>query len=1707
MSRADLETFISKTVASAEKLLKARGELSTESRKLSNLLADDRAYSPGEIVSTTRSYIERFSDNQRSLIALLPDIDALAVAQGRLERIQSQEFGVSSYAVAQEQSSDLVTRTNNLSLEYRGLGGLFNRGEINRLSAARKKLEPLFELSDKAQEQETIARTVRSEAFSHQAAHTVIERAAAALLDSAGKLLSSSVEATRNSTERTPPPKLLESLQERFVSEVVVPHLETGLRCAFPRIGAAELHRKAVELGNLTLAAGSRRDDPALTAALKEYSYAVSGAVYAIQEMTKGGLAETIANQWNVAIKLSDAGWRNAVPEILSQFNTAANSLSGMPTALGTYGFFLPGLHDFDHKLAELRNRTASVAREVHEQLSPHVLNLLLADSSVTAILGPKSAASIRSLVCDHATRAAIATSPYADAGYGITEKLYLGREPRDVGRAILFSYYYRGHHGTCPLVYPSDTFRDEKPRPPPLRQYLTVLTDAEAQSAIGASIPGLSDLVQIGRNSRTSSALFVGRTEVSGFAAMAHERARAALEDLSVHFITEGSPEEAEAAVAVLGGIGKPLEPGTIAALLEGCRNETSASRMTAAVAKLAPDLLGKSSREEYAQLAKEFLRQIGGERDKPGVNAQEAELIRRVLERPLDTATVSAISRLTGAGQSELRVLNNHLVSLSGFEDIGLREVLRLADKTFCETLASTAALVSHPKFADAIQCLRPPESKASGYFRIDNNNLALMPLIVEQHTEIAASIARMRVLDPNFSYRAHPVGPVTSPELMQAAIDPINDLLRQRTHDLAAWYAEVASNHPEESKALTEVVWKAARATNATEEVLVALLSAEERSKAEAFRENVVALTGTLNSKTRNETVSIPRRIYQNKAVLSDLAAEPSRFADVAKNLESHLAALSTQIADKDGKTINHEVLFFYLRLPHEILGDIVAAKYSSAALSAIVFPTMSQAGEREITAKMFAEKISGSHPLVSDKYTVEYLTTQLQEHPQLQGKLLAAAVTNFAQISRDDSAHILAATTLINALGDEGFAQGLQAKIESRQITNAASLSQVALQDAAHLLSARYPESLVAEFPAEHAGRFIEVVSAFEKTLARFNRTELIAPFRVLATVELLGAEEKFRTGNKKFFAELDAKIAELFVVPAEHEAVRGYLREYHERGWLPRLMPSMNPADRETALELWNDPRHKLDHVLTEVTAEDRVNSAFTQLEALFQGGHLSAEFRAAHRLAETRNPAEELGRRWRAADAVEKALKKGTAAEASTADDEEMVRALIAELGAASRETALVRLGQIKSTTQNEQKRLKDWEDLRKFGISYSHKLGGYLERFSDSRRRLGQFVPELEELGFSFVDSFQVKVFRGELSVLKRELEKEGRTQGKSRRIRDEGRRMEMVAIVEELDRVVSDAEGYLQTVSGQLKKVLPRMEAKAVWAQGLAQDTSKGASDLLAAIREKDPSLAAHLNQTISEVTLEVERVSKVRQALVAYGDQTAMGDIKGLLSALSADSQAQPAVFTYQAEHTFSRMLHALKGQCLDYRSNRNSIGNSPYTVSFQDPFRQVVVGYDEQGTARFNALVYLAPVAKVSPSAKELPKEISSSADCCIVLDPPYVPDGSPLTRTKMDGYLDYAILKSAVTGLPVVIPSTVARQMAASSDKRQELQVLESEAANLRSRGLDAVVEHVDVGIITGPSGSTYCEIVGFDPYRTDAVIRTLAVVIRPKEIA
>jgi hypothetical protein len=197
----------------------------------------------------------------------------------------------------------------------------------------------------------------------------------------------------------------------------------------------------------------------------------------------------------------------------------------------------------------------------------------------------------------------------------------------------------------------------------------------------------------------------------------------------------------------------------------------------------------------------------------------------------------------------------------------------------------------------------------------------------------------------------------------------------------------------------------------------------------------------------------------------------------------------------------------------------------------------------------------------------------------------------------------------------------------------------------------------------------------------------------------------------------------------------------------------------------------------------------------------------------------------------------------------------------------------------------------------------------------------------------------------------------------------------------------------------------------------------------------------------------------------------------------------------------------MLHALKGQCLDYRSNRNSIGNSPYTVSFQDPFRQVVVGYDEQGTARFNALVYLAPVAKVSPSAKELPKEISSSADCCIVLDPPYVPDGSPLTRTKMDGYLDYAILKSAVTGLPVVIPSTVARQMAASSDKRQELQVLESEAANLRSRGLDAVVEHVDVGIITGPSGSTYCEIVGFDPYRTDAVIRTLAVVIRPKEIA
>ena len=95
--------------------------------------------------------------------------------------------------------------------------------------------------------------------------------------------------------------------------------------------------------------------------------------------------------------------------------------------------------------------------------------------------------------------------------------------------------------------------------------------------------------------------------------------------------------------------------------------------------------------------------------------------------------------------------------------------------------------------------------------------------------------------------------------------------------------------------------------------------------------------------------------------------------------------------------------------------------------------------------------------------------------------------------------------------------------------------------------------------------------------------------------------------------------------------------------------------------------------------------------------------------------------------------------------------------------------------------------------------------------------------------------------------------------------------------------------------------------------------------------------------------------------RQLKKATDDALALSDLKHIIGATRREDSDESV--TYAPAKHFTDMLSALKGQCLDFRANRNSVGNFVYLPSYADRDRMVITAQDDRERAPCNAPIAL------------------------------------------------------------------------------------------------------------------------------------------------
>ncbi|MBU0762188.1 MAG: hypothetical protein KKD39_04125, partial [Candidatus Altiarchaeota archaeon] len=757
---------------------------------------------------------------------------------------------------------------------------------------------------------------------------------------------------------------------------------------------------------------------------------------------------------------------------------------------------------------------------------------------------------------------------------------------------------------------------------------------------------------------------------------------------------------------------------------------------------------------------------------------------------------------------------------------------------------------------------------------------------------------------------------------------------------------------------------------------------------------------------------------------------------------------------------------------LSQPKESLDAVMAQDYPPAALLGVF--GMFEYGELTpaLTQQLF-KALPRSSDVIKDSYNVEYLTSYLHKNPEGQRKILTGYAQAFPNCERDDAHHLLTVMALTDSLASYGFQDVVQTQLGAGHATPAVFAKSV-VGEAAKILSTKYDPTLISAYPSDKLTQWIKVYSTYEETLRHFKREDNIPIMRVIATVELMGEEKihAFRRNDPQLLADLVSNAERYFPDETERAAALEYLQKRQSGEEEKKVLPEgeYSPEERQRIIAEFHRKDHTLTHTLSDVCVDDRLETIGGILDDLFHKRHFSPALQDIEMLTPGQNPMQELGERGTACSRLIGELTGKAKGKAKKGDPEREARIegyqgeLRAEVQGIPKEKQVEALQAIQQDIVNRQRSLGTWADVREIGVGYEGKLDSLTGRIKSAREALGNQAEVIESLGFNFTESFRRKVYSGDIELLSQATDKALAGE------QEEARRQQLTSLnqtIAEIRRTYADAGSYLDGLVPGLTTTLGLLTKKksdtVQLKQSLGDDTDF--ESCIKKVREQNPRLAEYIvRRARQDGTGDRGLIDTV---LSEYEDSSAIQDVQNLISAIKPSESQGIVVHTYGHEHVFTRMLEAMKGQCLDYRSSVNSIGNAVYNMDLMDASRAVTVSRDSTGAARFDAIDYLTRV------------ETDGKSTTAIVTDPFYVPDGSVLSWGKIEGHLMYLIEKADRMGVPLVVPSRLI------ANNEQRFADMQSEAGKTFEQ------KQANVSILTGPSDEVYCELTGYVHYNRD----------------
>ncbi|MFH1789070.1 MAG: hypothetical protein ABH834_06795 [Candidatus Altiarchaeota archaeon] len=884
--------------------------------------------------------------------------------------------------------------------------------------------------------------------------------------------------------------------------------------------------------------------------------------------------------------------------------------------------------------------------------------------------------------------------------------------------------------------------------------------------------------------------------------------------------------------------------------------------------------------------------------------------------------------------------------------------------------------------------------------------------------------------------------------------------------------------------------------------------------------------------------SECASLPSDAYREdgiRALTGHIGhLKPGSLAEVRaglSNVRTNLVEYKPYLDEQDGQ-LNRLPKFSFipctdaqnrlLTQPTESLRLLRAANYPPAFVLGVAGAFEPGELSPELAGRL-VESLPRNCEVVKDEYNLEYCTSYINADRDAQTAILSGVLTRFPPLNRGEDEELLNVMCLADSLSSVGFSDRVLTQLGGGH-ESFTDFAAAVREDAVQVMSASYPAQLLRKQKPEDLTRFVSVYSTYEKTMHHFNDADKIPAMRAIAVVELLGKEEEFKRNDFELLRTLIDGAQSYFPKEDEREACVAYLNARAENKEVLAVLPPEEYSDAERArvLAAFNNPNHKLDYTLQDVCMEDRLNSTRRLLEDLFFKRHFSRALQDMEALhPEQENPMGELAKRWQEVNkrklpydvAVEqlreanaprdeaagepkkkggKKRKRKVPADVQAAADE--LKASVADLPPERQVTQLTARAQPMaeelSVIEGEQNRCRTWEGIRSIGVKYEGKIDALAETIDGYRSELGrqENAPVIEELGFAFHESFGGdKVYLGDVGMLSQAVDDalaQGTMKGRETQLKS------LQQTIGNLQKAYIDAENYMTGLVPTLTETLGMLEKKREAVRGLEGRITgvSGFDEALTAVGEFDSRLAAHVSSRVNDEQVPPEqRRAFLGQVLTEYEDSSAIADIQSVIGAITADSgvkAAEPTIYTYGNEQRFSEMLLSMRGQCCDYRTSHNSIGNSPYNVALTDSLRNLVVGKDRHGTPRVDTVLYLSRV------------ELEGKERACLVTDPAYVPDGSPLSWGKIEGHLRYAMETADATGLPLIIPSLpTEHNLKENIRKFEEMQ--DAEEAPFEEK--DAKVR-----VLPSPSGGVYCEAVAFTSYEEQAVLDTKAHVYMPR---